>query len=115
MLPYRQAHRGHVTHLPALEEDDGRGLVQGRLTLRAHRRTMLHHLVGGRHQMERLSVVSQLSPGLLATLATLAPLAARAFASQRIARGRCAAVVAVFGQPRLKLLNPPQQRLHLRP
>jgi hypothetical protein len=71
---------------------------------------MLDHLVGDGHQVQRLSAMPQLSACLLA--AALA-LAARAPAPQRIARGRCAAVVAVFGQPRFNLLHPSEQDLRL--
>ena len=71
---------------------------------------MFHHLVGRAHQPQRLPRVPQLPTRLLATPLALA---ARPLAPQRIGRGRFAAVVAVFGQPRFQLLHPCEQLRHL--
>ena len=76
---------------------------------------MLHHLVGRRHQMQRLPAMSQLAPRLLAAAPALA---ARTFAPQRIAGGRLVAgeaILARVGQPRFQLLRPLQQRRDLLP
>jgi hypothetical protein len=73
---------------------------------------MRDHLIGHRQQMQRLPAVSQLPTRLLATAP---PLTARALASQRIARGRFAAVVAVLGEAGPQLLVLRQHLLHLRP
>ncbi len=67
---------------------------------------MLDHLVGRRHQVERLAGVPQLPTRLLAAAP---PLAAGSLAAQWIPRRWSAAVVAVLGQPRFQLLHAREQ------
>ncbi len=71
---------------------------------------MLDELIRGGHPVAGLAGMAQLSARLLAAAATLA---AGPLAPQRIRRGRFAAVVAVFGQARLQLLDLGNQLLDL--
>jgi hypothetical protein len=87
------------------------GVLQGRLALRAVAGTMLHHLVGCRHQMQRLPTMSDLPTRLLAALRPQA----LGLAFQPVTTRRFGAVVAILRQPRLQRLHALQQRPHLLP
>jgi len=111
MLTHEQAHRRQLLHLPTLVALHRSGLVEGRLTRRAHGRAMLDHLVRGSYQMQCLAAVAQLPARLLAAAPALA---ARPLAPQRVARRWFAAVVAILGQARLQLLHACQKLVILR-
>jgi len=115
VLAHQQAQRGQLADLAPLVARHGCRLAQGRLARRADGGPMLDQLVGRRHQMQRLAAVAQRPARLLA--APLA-LAAGALATQRIARWRFVAGVAVFGrvgQSHLQVLDLGHELLDLGP
>lgn len=92
--------------------------TQGRLALRAHRWTMLHHDVHRlrRYEMQRLAWVAKLPARLLTTPPAQAAGPQR-LVLQTIARGRLVAVVTILGQlgqPRLQFPHPFEQQRVLR-
>ncbi len=109
VLRHEQTHRRHFLHLASLAAHH-RCRVEFRLAGGADRRAVLHHGVGGRHQVQRLAAVAQLPARLFAA----APAQALRPALQSVARGRLAAVVAVLGRAGLQLLHAGQQGRHLR-
>jgi hypothetical protein len=114
LLPHEPADWRQLLHAAPLVARDRRRLVHGRLTGGADGRAVLDHFVGDSHQMQCLAAVApdtQMSARLLATAPALA---ARTLAAQRVARWRLVIVVAVFGGPRLQVLDAGHQRLDLR-
>jgi hypothetical protein len=69
---------------------------------------MLHHLVGDRHQVNRLAPMAQLAARLLAALRSQA----LRRAPQPVAAGGLAAGVAVLGQARFQILDAGLQLCH---
>jgi hypothetical protein len=115
MLRDLQTYHRQIVHLAAFAEHDRCVLAQPCLASGADGRTMLDHLVGRGHQMQRLPLMPQLPTRLLAAPPALA---AGTLAPQRIAGGRLVAGVAILpgvGQARFQLLHTHTQRGDLLP
>ncbi len=112
MLAHHQPQRRQLVDLAPLAQDDRCICCQRRLAVRAHRRSLLHHLVGRRHQPQRLAPMADLPARLPAALLAQTLGLAR-LSPQSVAGGWLAAVVTVLGQPRLQFLHARHERRDL--